>query len=33
MTRLGFTVNLPADGHIEGRIELLGDVLRKVVGA
>jgi F420-dependent oxidoreductase-like protein len=29
----GFTVNSPANGHIEGRIELLGDVLRKVVGA
>ena len=28
----GFTVNSPANGHIDGRIELLGDVLRKVVG-
>jgi len=28
----GFTVNSPANGHIEGRIELLGDVLRRVVG-
>jgi F420-dependent oxidoreductase-like protein len=29
----GFTVNAPANGHIEGRIELLGEVLRKVVDA
>jgi F420-dependent oxidoreductase-like protein len=28
----GFTVNSPANGHVDGRIELLGDVLRKVVG-
>jgi F420-dependent oxidoreductase-like protein len=28
----GFTVNAPANGHIEGRVELLGEVLRKVVG-
>ena len=28
----GFTVNMPANGHIEGTIELLGEVLRKVVG-
>ena len=28
----GFTVNCPANGHIEGRVELLGQVLRKVVG-
>lgn len=28
----GFTVNSPANGHIEGRVELLGEVLRKVVG-
>jgi F420-dependent oxidoreductase-like protein len=28
----GFTVNCPANGHIEGRVELLGEVLRKVVG-
>jgi alkanesulfonate monooxygenase SsuD/methylene tetrahydromethanopterin reductase-like flavin-dependent oxidoreductase (luciferase family) len=27
----GFTVNCPANGHIEGRVELLGQVLRKVV--
>jgi F420-dependent oxidoreductase-like protein len=27
----GFTVNAPANGHIEGRVELLGQVLRKVV--
>jgi hypothetical protein len=27
----GFTVNSPANGHIEGRVELLGQVLRKVV--
>jgi alkanesulfonate monooxygenase SsuD/methylene tetrahydromethanopterin reductase-like flavin-dependent oxidoreductase (luciferase family) len=29
----GFTVNDPANGHIEGRVELLGHVLGKVVGA
>jgi alkanesulfonate monooxygenase SsuD/methylene tetrahydromethanopterin reductase-like flavin-dependent oxidoreductase (luciferase family) len=29
----GFTVNAPANGHIEGRVELLGQVLGKVVGA
>jgi F420-dependent oxidoreductase-like protein len=28
----GFTVNCPANGHIEGRVELLGNVLRKVIG-
>lgn len=28
----GFTVNCPANGHIEGRVELLGQVLRKVIG-
>jgi F420-dependent oxidoreductase-like protein len=28
----GFTVNCPANGHIEGRVDLLGEVLRKVVG-
>jgi len=28
----GLTVNAPANGHIEGRVELLGQVLRKVVG-
>jgi F420-dependent oxidoreductase-like protein len=27
----GFIVNAPANGHIEGRVELLGEVLRKVV--
>ncbi len=27
----GFTVNCPANGHVEGRVELLGEVLRKVV--
>jgi len=27
----GFIVNSPANGHIEGRIELLGEVLRKIV--
>jgi hypothetical protein len=27
----GFTVNLPANGHVEGRVDLLGEVLRKVV--
>jgi hypothetical protein len=31
MSRLGFTVNSPADGYINGRIELLGDELRKVL--
>ena len=29
----GFTVNAPANCHIEGRVALLGDVLSKVVGA
>jgi F420-dependent oxidoreductase-like protein len=29
----GFTVNAPANGHIEGRVALLGEVLSKVVGA
>jgi F420-dependent oxidoreductase-like protein len=28
----GFTVNAAANGHIEGRVALLGDVLSKVVG-
>jgi F420-dependent oxidoreductase-like protein len=28
----GFTLNLPANGHIEGRIELLGAVGRRIVG-
>jgi F420-dependent oxidoreductase-like protein len=28
----GFTVNAPANGHIEGRVALLGAVLSKVVG-
>jgi F420-dependent oxidoreductase-like protein len=28
----GFTVNAPANGHIEGRVALLGEVLSKVVG-
>ena len=28
----GFTINLLANAHIEGRVELLGQVLRKVVG-
>jgi alkanesulfonate monooxygenase SsuD/methylene tetrahydromethanopterin reductase-like flavin-dependent oxidoreductase (luciferase family) len=28
----GFTVNAAANGHIEGRVTLLGEVLRKVVG-
>ena len=28
----GFTVNSPANGHIGGRVELLGEVLRKIVG-
>lgn len=28
----GFTVNAAANGHIEGRVALLGEVLRKVVG-
>jgi hypothetical protein len=27
----GFIVNAPANGHIEGRVELLGQVLGKVV--
>jgi F420-dependent oxidoreductase-like protein len=29
----GFTVNAPANCHIEGRVSLLGDVLSKVVAA
>ena len=29
----GFTVNAPANCHIEGRVALLGNVLSKVVGA
>lgn len=29
----GFTVNCPANGHLEGRVTLLGEVLSKVVGA
>lgn len=28
----GFTVNAPANGHVEGRVALLGDTLRQVVG-
>lgn len=28
----GFTVSAPANGHVEGRVALLGDTLRKVVG-
>jgi F420-dependent oxidoreductase-like protein len=28
----GFTVNAPANGHVEGRVALLGSVLSKVVG-
>jgi len=28
----GFTCSLPANGHLPGRIELLGQVARKVVG-
>jgi F420-dependent oxidoreductase-like protein len=28
----GFTVNAPANGHIEGRVALLGEVLSKVIG-
>jgi hypothetical protein len=28
----GFTVNAPANCHIEGRVALLGEVLAKVVG-
>ena len=28
----GFTVNLPANGHIEGRVSLLGETLTKVLG-
>ena len=29
----GFTVNATANGHIEGRVALLGEVLAKVIGA
>ena len=28
----GFTVNAVANGHVEGRVTLLGETLRKVVG-
>ena len=28
----GFTVNLPANGHVEGRVSLLGETLGKVLG-
>ncbi len=28
----GFTVNLPANGHVEGRVSLLGETLTKVLG-
>jgi F420-dependent oxidoreductase-like protein len=28
----GFTVNLPANGHVEGRVSLLGETLTKVIG-
>ena len=30
--RVDDAINSPANGHIEGRVELLGEVLRKVVG-
>lgn len=29
----GFTVNAPANGHIEGRVALLGETLRPIVGS
>jgi hypothetical protein len=29
----GFTLNAAANGHIEGRVTLLGEVLAKVIGA
>jgi F420-dependent oxidoreductase-like protein len=28
----GFTINMPANGHVEGRVALLGEVAGKVVG-
>ena len=28
----GFTVNAPANGHIEGRVALLGETLKPIVG-
>ena len=28
----GFTINAPANGHIPGRVALLGEVASKVVG-
>ena len=28
----GFTINLPANGHLPGRVSLLGEVAAKVVG-
>ena len=27
----GFTVNLPANGHVEGRVELLGQTLAPLI--
>ena len=27
----GFTINMPANGHIEGRVELLGDTLSPLI--
>ena len=28
----GFTINAPVNGHVPGRVELLGEVASKVVG-
>jgi alkanesulfonate monooxygenase SsuD/methylene tetrahydromethanopterin reductase-like flavin-dependent oxidoreductase (luciferase family) len=28
----GFTINLPANGHIPGRVELLGETVAPIVG-
>jgi alkanesulfonate monooxygenase SsuD/methylene tetrahydromethanopterin reductase-like flavin-dependent oxidoreductase (luciferase family) len=28
----GFTINAPANGHVPGRVALLGETVRKVVG-
>lgn len=29
----GVTVNMPANGHVEGRVRLLGETLAPLVGA
>ncbi len=27
----GFTINMPANGHVEGRVELLGEALAPLI--